>query len=159
MNTDYIETTKLGSYQYRVHVVVTKTPATVQDLNQSARWFQTVGNEVHTVERVQVRRYSLSAVTGQPGEPYTTEGFEVSFKNGARGFIMAHGHQELDALVVGQKGYLHGLAVWRKHRHIVGVPTPWFRAQQGARARLNADRAPRCCAAELYARAAGKPWG
>lgn len=157
--TDYIETTKLSLFTHRVHVVVTKVPATVADLNQSARWFQTVGHEVHTVERVQVSRYSLSSVTGQPGTPYTTEGFEVSFKCGARGFVRADGYQELDALVVGQKGYLHGLAVWRKHKHIVGTPTPWFRAQQGARARLNADRAPRCCAAELYARAAGQPWG
>jgi len=154
--TTFIESKKFRNHVSETRVTVEKTAATIADLNQNARWFQTVGSEVVSVERVKVSRESVA----YQSTPYTEEGFEVTFKCGARGYVNDRKEfPELDALVVGTEGYLHGLAVWRKHRWIVGCPTPWFRAQMGRRARLSPERAPRCCAAELYARAAGKPWG
>lgn len=155
MSTEtFIETLKPGNIQ--ISVTIERTPAAVSDLNTSARWYQTVGTEVTSVERVKVTRESVSF----PGNPMVTEGFQVSFRCGAVGWITEYRESaELDALVMGTKGYLHGLAVWRKHKHIVGHCTAWFRCQRSARARMNPDSAPKCCAAELYARAAGKPWG
>ena len=144
----------LNGYTWEVTVSVTRTPLSVGHLNQEARWFQTVGSEVTKVEWV-----SVSRLSDLGGTPYTEAGFEVTFKCGAVGYVTAGPHEELNALVVGGKGYLHGLAVWRKHGNLVGSPVPWFQCQWGARKRLKANSAPRCCAAELYARAAGKPWG
>lgn len=145
---------KLTSWQTRV--TVEKTSATLADLDQTARWFQTVGSEVVSISRVKVTHQDVTF----PGNPYSEEGFEVTFKCGARGYIVEYRDwSELNALVVGTKGYLHGLAVFRKRGNIVGSPVLWFGAQPSARGRQNANTAPRCCAAELYARAAGKSWG
>lgn len=158
MSTEtFVETrrNKLTSWQTRVTVI--RTAAKVEDLNRKARWFQTVGAEVVKVERVSVTRNSVEFPNSSP---YEEKGWEVTFKCGARGYVTDYRDgSELNALVVGTKGYLHGLAVWRKHGNIVGSPVPWFMAQPSARKRQNANTAPRCCAAELYARAAGKPWG
>jgi len=154
MNTTTFTTNRRS---WKTRVTVEHTPAAITDLNQNARWFQTVGSEVVSVTRVKVTHQSVDYPSSTP---YTEEGWEVTFKCGARGYVNANKEwPELDALVVGTKGYLHGLAVWRKHKNIVGSPVPWFGAQPSTRARQNANTAPRCCAAELYARAAGKPWG
>lgn len=154
--TTFIETTKNKFATWETRVTIERTEATVLDLDQNSRWYQELRGEIVSVERVKVSREDVEF----PRNPYVENGFEVTFKCGARGYVPAdRRHQELDALVIGTKGYLHGLAVWRKRCWIVGAPTPWFRAQQGPRKRLSPERAPRCCAAELYARAAGKPWG
>ena len=155
MNTEtFVETLKPGNVQ--INVTIVRIPADVSDLNTSARGFLTVGAEISSVERVTVTRESAT----YPGNPMITEGFQVTFRCGAVGWITPRREMdELDALVVGTTGYLHGLAVFRKHKHIVGSPTPWFRCQRSKRARMNPDSAPKCCAAELYARAAGKSWG
>jgi hypothetical protein len=161
MNTTIANTT-VSSFDkitknWKTRVTVEKTPATIADLDQNARWFQTLGSEVVSVERVKVTHQNIEYPSTSP---YAEQGFEVVFKCGARGYIVEYRDgSELNALIVGTKGYLHGLAVWRKHKNIVGSPVPWFGAQASARGRQNANTAPRCCAAELYARAAGKPWG
>ena len=150
-------TLKNKVHTWQMTVTVERTPATVADLGES-RWLTTVGaDQVVSVTRLSVAQNNVKF---PHPDPYTERGFEVVFKCGAIGFVnVRQPHQELDAVIVGTKGYLHGLAVWRKHGHIVGTPVPWFRAQRSARGYQNPDRAPRCCAAELYARAAGKPWG
>lgn len=157
--TTFTETRKNKLTTWHVTVTVEKTPATISDLNQEARWFKTVGSEVVSVERVKVTRQDADFPSAHP---YIEEGFEVTFKCGARGYITEYLrdiHAELNALVVGTDGYLHGLAVFPKRGNIVGTPVPWFTAQPSKRGRQSANRAPRCCAAELYARAAGKAWG
>jgi hypothetical protein len=152
----FVETSKNKLTSWETTVTVERTPATIEDLDWSARWFETVGAQVAKVERVKVTRKTDTST------PYTETGFEVTFLCGAKGWITVYGGAqgaELNALVVGGKGYLHGLAVWKKRSYTVGNCVPWFTAQMGARKRLNANTAPKCCAAELYARAAGKPWG
>jgi hypothetical protein len=142
-------------HAWEVVVTIERTPATVADLGES-RWLSAVGaDQIVSVERIAVSQSTV--LYPSPSRP--EGGFEVLFKCGARGFVNGHEFQELDALLVGTKGYLHGLAVWRKRGHIVGTPVPWFRAQRSVRTYQNPNRAPRCCAAELYARAAGQSWG
>lgn len=144
---------------FPVVVTTTRSPATVADLNPEGRWLKIIGaDQIEKIVRVKVNtRVGQYALTSNDSG-YTESGFEVTFKSGAIGFVNNRDYQELDALIVGTKGYLHGLAVFRKHSQIVGTPVPWFRAQRSARGFQNPNTAPRTCAAELYARAAGKPW-
>lgn len=155
--TTFIETRKNRLTSWQTRVTVEKTEATVSDL-RDARWLQTIGaDQIVKVERCKVTRQSVEFASSHP---YIEEGWEITFECGARGWVTDYRDgSELNALVVGTKGYLHGLAVWRKHGNIVGSPVPWFLAQPSARKRQNANTAPRCCAAELYNRAAGKSWG
>jgi hypothetical protein len=155
-NETFIETSKNRLTSWQTRVTIEYGAATVSDLDQKARWFKEVGQFVTAVRRVKITRQD---VTFSNGNPVSDEGFEVDFECGAKGWICERRDwAELDALVVGTKGYLHGLAVWRKRGHIVGSPCPWFRAQKSARSRQNPNSAPRTCAAELYVRAAGKVW-
>lgn len=136
---------------------IESVPAAVSDLNPEARWLKTIGiDQISSVRRI---RCTMNTVLRPVPAPQATVGFEITFKCGARGFICHRDMPELDALIVGTKGYLHGLAVWRKHGRIVGTPVAWFIGQRSARGYQNANSAPRVCAAELYARAAGKSWG
>jgi hypothetical protein len=151
----FVEVGKNKITSWETTVTVERTPATIDDLDWKSRWFMDVGSQIAKVERCKITR-----TFEKSSNPYVETGFEVTFLCGAKGWITVYrDYSELNALVVGTKGYLHGLAVWRKHRNIVGHCVPWFTAQMGDRKRLNANTAPRCCAAELYARAAGKPWG
>lgn len=154
----FVKTHRNKFYPRQTHVTVVRTEARKLDLDLTARWIKTIGaTEIVKVVRVTVIQNDVQFPAKTPFEDV---GFEVTFKSGAVGYVNAHReHQELDALLVGTKGYLHGLAVWRKHGNIVGTPCAWFSAQKGPRARLNPNTAPRCCALELYYRAAGKPWG
>jgi hypothetical protein len=149
---------KLTSWDRDYHLQ--RTDAKVSDLKK-ARWMQ----HVPVADVVQVRRVKVWAT--DPTFPSTLEpaydlGWEVTFRSGALAYVTDYndGHSEINALVINGKGYLHGLAVWRKRGHIVGTPCAWFRTQKSVRGKpLNPNTAPRCCAAELYARAAGKSWG
>ncbi len=149
-------TNKNRVHTWQTLATVESLPATVADLNLNARWFHTVGDQVRGVTRVQC---SMNDVLFPHPSPPVTAGFEVVFQCGAIGFVPDRDHPELDALLVGTKGYLHGLAVWRKRGFIVGTPVSWFRAQPSERGYQNPNSAPRCCAAELYARARGESWG
>lgn len=153
----FVKTRKNRCGTFGTLVTKETEPATVADLDREARWFRTVGHLITRVTRVAV---SLNSVEF-PGYPYTESGFEVEFECGAVGYVPNRPHSELDGLVVNGKGYLHGLAVWRKRGKIVGNPVPWALTKHGPRARLNPDRLPRVCAAELYSRAAGSGdnWG
>lgn len=150
--------TTLLTFKNKVHTwqvvnTIESLPATIEDLNPEARWLQTIGaDQIESVKRV---RCTSNAVLYPSTQPCAYVGFEVLFKSGARGFISHREHPELDALIVGTKGYLHGLAVFRKRGNIVGTPVCWFRSQRSARGYQNPNTAPRVCAAELYARAAG----
>lgn len=153
----FVEMSRNKSTSWQTRVTVTREPAAVSDLSQTARWLLTVGAaNIVSVELLKIERQSVDFPSSHP---YVEEGFEVRFACGAIGYVNKHREQqELDALVVGTEGYLHGLSVWRKRGHIVGSPVPWLRTKFGRRSRLNPDRLPRCCAAELYARAQGLPW-
>ncbi len=157
--TNLVWKNKISSWP--VVITTTRTEVCIADMN--GRWLDHIGvNQVVKVEHVKTHTVTgrTHTVTGSFGGGSIEAGFEVTFKCGAIGFVSQRPHgQELDALIVGTKGYLHGLAVWRKRGHIVGTPVPWFRTQKSARAHQNPNTAPRTCAAELYARAAGKPWG
>lgn len=154
----FVETRRNKITSWQTRVTVTRVPAAVSDLSQTARWLLTVG--VANIVSVELLKIERQSVDFPSSHPYVEEGFEVRFACGAVGYVNRYREQqELDALVVGTDGYLHGLAVWRKRGHIVGSPVPWIGTKFGRRARLNPDRLPRCCAAELYARAQGRPWG
>ncbi len=154
----FVETRKKHGFVFETSVTVEREPASVLYLNRKSRWFQTVGDSIVSVEKVKVTRNSVKHPSSNP---YVEQGFEVTFACGARGYIVerSDGSAELDALMVGTTPYLHGLAVWPKHGSIVGAPVPWLLAQRTKRGRASANTAKRCCAAELYARAEGKPWG
>lgn len=141
---------------------VQRTDAKVSDLKK-ARWMEHVPVEtVVKVSRVKVWATDPKFPAPAGFEPGYDIGWEVTFANGVIAYITDYGdgRSEINALVINGKGYLHGLAVWRKRGHIVGTPCAWFRTQKSVRGRpLNPNTAPRCCALELYYRAAGKSWG
>lgn len=138
---------------------ISRTDATVADLKK-ARWMEHVPvSDVLKVSRVKV--WATDPKFPSTLEPAYDLGWEVTFRSGAIGYITDYkdGHSEINALVINGKGYLHGLAVWRKRGHIVGTPCAWFRTQKSVRGKpMNPNTAPRCCALELYVRAAGKAW-
>ena len=150
---------KLTSWKRDFHVQ--RTEANVSDL-KAARWMEHVPvASIVKVARVKVWGTDSQFPTPAGVVPAYDCGWEVTFRSGAVAYVTdyADGHSEINALVVNGKGYLHGLAVWRKRGHIVGSPCPWFRTQASARGKLlNPNTAPRCCALELYERAAGRAW-
>lgn len=144
---------KNGPVAWQLEITIEMTPATKADLH--SRWFDFCGHRIKSVKRIKVCardcKHPAANTTPLPA-------FEVEFENGSRGFVSDRGHQELDALVVGGKGHLHGLAVWKKYRQTRGTPVSWFRAQPSARGLQNPNSAPRECAATLYALATGEEW-
>ena len=145
---------KNGSVTWQLEVTIEMAPATKADLH--SRWFDFCGHKVKSVKRIKVSARDCK----HPGTGMTPmPAFEVEFENGSRGFVSDRGdHQELDALVVNGKGFLHGLAVWKKYRQTRGTPVSWFRAQPSARGFQNPNTAPRHCAATMYSLANGEEW-
>ena len=150
---------KLIAWKRDFHVQ--RTDAKVSDLKE-ARWMEHVPvADIVKVSRVKVWSSDPQFPASASFEPPFDCGWEVTFRSGALAYITdyGNGHSEINALVIGGKGYLHGLTVWRKHGHIVGSPCAWLRTQASARGKLlNPNTAPRCCALELYERAAGREW-
>lgn len=159
MNTTTTTVTRKNKLQtWQFLVTIESEPVSLDDL--SGRWLDSVGrDQVMSAHKIRVM---ANDVKYPHPNPSSTPGYEILFKCGARGFVLdrgpKNGGQELDALIVGTKGYLHGLAVWKKYGQTRGHCVGWFSAQRAVRGLQNPNTAPRCCAAELYARAAGKPW-
>jgi hypothetical protein len=150
---------KIISWDRDFHVQ--RTDAQAADLKK-ARWMEHVPvADIVKVSRVKVWATDPKFPASAGFEPPYDCGWEVSFRSGALAYITDYGdgHSEINAIVINGKGYLHGLAVWRKRGHIVGSPCAWFRTQAGSRGKLlNPNKAPRCCALELYKRTAGLGW-
>lgn len=151
----YVETVRNRLTSWQVEVTIERREAEMSYLRADARWLKEVGRDnVVSVTSVKVGRRTTDF---PQGTIYSEFGYEILFKSGAIGLVCPRepSSDELDALVVGSSGYLHGLAVWRKRGNVVGRPVPWLMTKQGARKRLNPNSVPRVCAAELYARARG----
>jgi len=149
---------KNGFVAWQLEITIEMAPATKADLH--SRWFDFCGHKIKSVKRISVSAAYVSAKDANLSAKFIpTPAFEVEFENGSRGFVSDRGdHQELDALVVGGKGHLHGLSVWKKYRQTRGTPVSWFRAQPSARGLQNPNTAPRECAATLYSLATGEEW-
>ena len=159
--TTHIEASRTGLFH--TQVTITRTPVESLDVLKD-RWINTIGrDQVIKAEHIEISRVAL--IDGAPSNnAYVETGFEVTFKNGTIGYVTGnHTMQELDALRVSESHIvIHGLSVWRKHRFLVGSPTPWVRSLRGRRGFIQPENSKVCkkgCAAELYARAAGRSWG
>lgn len=140
-----------------------RTPASVDDLDQSQRWFQECGEYVVSVTRVRVWiKSDFEKPVGQSEQDRwpSTCGYEVTFECGATGFVCCYNdHAELTALVdADRKGYLAGVYCGRKYGKRRGNNVCWLYGKRSKRAFQPVDRLPSSCCLELYRRAAGQQW-
>src|SRR5947208_15599117 len=105
---------KLTSWKRDFHVQ--RTDAKASDLKK-ARWMEHVSvADIVKVSRVKVWSTDPQFLASAGFVPAYDCEWEVTFRSGAIAYVTDYpdGHSEINAIVIGGKGYLHGLAVWSK---------------------------------------------